>query len=100
MTALTSHVLKSLTAILVTALFLTGSPSVRAKDEPRPLATGKHPTGLVVEVLAVSVDDTQGKLKVTWRYKNPTEKAIRLVKARGPFVEKDSEDAVYWRAVC
>ena len=87
-------------ALLCLAVALTpGLMATAAADEPKPMATAKHPTGLVVEVLSVAVDDTQGKLKVTWRYVNPTKKAIRIVDARGPFVEKNPPDAAYWKVV-
>jgi hypothetical protein len=45
----------------------TGSPTGRAADESKPLATAKHPLGATVEVLEVSIDDTHGKLMVVWR---------------------------------
>lgn len=85
---------------LLSALFAPG-PAARADDEPKPLATAKHPLGLTVEVLTVSVDDTQNKLKVTWRYTNPTKKPIRLVEGAGPFPAPRAEVpwVQYWDEV-
>jgi hypothetical protein len=70
--------LKSLTVTLIAALPLAGT--ARGADEPKPLATAKHPTGLIVEELEVKMEDAQEKVKITWRYRNPTKKAIVVVK--------------------
>ena len=46
-------------------------------DEDKPLATGKHTSGAVLEV--VSVDrSTDGLMKVKLRYKNPTDKRVKV----------------------
>jgi hypothetical protein len=91
--------LKATPLALVAALFLTNPRAARAEDEPKALATAKHPLGLTVEVLSVEVDNTQDKLKVTWRYTNSTKKAIRLVAPKGPFAVRRPEFVVYWDGV-
>lgn len=71
-------------AAIATAGLWSGS-SARAADEPKPIATAKHPLGLTVDVMEISIDQTQKKLKVVWRYTNPTKKAIKLAEANGPY---------------
>lgn len=58
-------------------------------DDPKPLATADHPTGLTVEVLEVKLDEMQNKLKVTWRYHNPTRAKIRVVEPTGSFAVRN-----------
>src|SRR3954468_25030332 len=98
MKSLNSFPMKSFAAALVASLFLAGGQSVRAEDEPKPLATAKHPTGVVVDVLSVSVDETQDKLRITWRYTNPTKKSIQIVESKGQFVPPGGHPhQKYWK---
>jgi hypothetical protein len=81
--------------------FLGLAFSIRvAAGEPKPLATAKHPQGLVVELLEVRFDDTQEMLKIVWRYRNPTKSAIRIVEPTGPFRVKNPPYKQYWEEVC
>jgi hypothetical protein len=78
--------LKSFSFAAVAGLaFLCGS-GAWAADEPKPLATARHPLGVTVDVMEVSIDQTQKKLKVVWRYTNPTKKPIKLADSTPPGV--------------
>jgi hypothetical protein len=77
--------LKPMSASFLFAALWLAVPSIIRADEPKPLATAKHPTGLIVEVLSATADDTVDKVKVVWRYRNPTKKGIRLVEPKSPF---------------
>src|SRR3954464_11794226 len=101
MKALNSFPLKSFAAAVVASLFLAGGQAIRAEDEPKPLATAKHPTGLVVDVLSVSVDETQDKLRITWRYTTRTTRGFQILERRGQFLQPGGQpDDNYWKAVC
>jgi hypothetical protein len=56
-------------------------------DNPKPLATAKHDKGLIVEVMEVKPDSNKPLLTIRWRYRNPTEKPIEVLKRSGPFVQ-------------
>src|SRR6516162_5670665 len=90
---------KVMTLVLGAALVFPFPASARADDEPKPIATAKHATGLVVDVMSVSVDGTQDKLKVVWRYTNPTKQAIRLVAPTGKFAVKNPPYREYFEEV-
>jgi hypothetical protein len=53
-------------------------------DEGNPLASAKHPKGLLVELLSIKAD-TSEKLVIRWRYTNQTKQVVELVKEEGPF---------------
>jgi hypothetical protein len=89
---------KVLTVVLGAAL-LSLPASARADDDPKPIATAKLANGVVVDVLSVSVDGTQDKLKVVWRYTNPTKQAIRLVAPTGKFAVKNPPYREYFEEV-
>jgi hypothetical protein len=77
-----------LTLVLVLS---AAAPVLAQKDDQgedegnKPLATAKHEEGLVVEVLEVRPDKAKDLLTIRWRYKNPTDKAVVIVKS-GRFV--------------
>jgi serine/threonine protein kinase len=67
----------------------------------RPLASGKHDQGLIVEVLEVKPDDDE-LLLVRWRYRNPTPRTVELIAATPPFRGVDSPPntaANFWASV-
>jgi hypothetical protein len=60
-----------------------------ADDGNKPLATGKHEEGLIVEVLEVKPTKNE-ELMIRWRYRNPTGKNIQLIAATPRFRGADS----------
>jgi hypothetical protein len=84
----TEHGLRFLPMLMCVALTCGVSPAVqgdeRSKPETdRPLATANHETGLVVEIMEVKLDEHEMML-IRWRYRNPTDKPIELLKYQGP----------------
>lgn len=67
----------------------------------KPLATAKHDTGLIIEVLEVKPTRNQ-ELIIRWRYRNPTKKPIELIAATPPFATRSSPPniaAKFWKSV-
>jgi hypothetical protein len=58
----------------------------RGSEDNKVLATAKHEKGLIVEVLEVKPDPDKQLLTIKWRYRNPTKRAIELVRRSGPAV--------------
>jgi hypothetical protein len=66
-------------AVCATPALLSTTAAV-GQDGEVPLATAKHDSGLIVEVMEVKVDSNQ-LLSIRWRYRNPTGKTIQLFAA-------------------
>ncbi len=54
------------------------------EGDGKPLATAKHPKGLLVELLEVKADKSE-KVVVRWRYTNKGKQPVELVGYDGPF---------------
>ena len=72
-----------LAAGLFGALPFAAAGAGQEKDAEKPLATAKHESGLIVEVLEVKADSNEF-LTIRWRYRNSTDKTIELFAATPP----------------
>ena len=80
---------------LTLALLASSAQAREKKDEKKVKILGStaHPTGLVVEVTDLKYTP-DGFLRISWRYRNPKDKAIKAFAGSAPGTQVNQND--YW----